>query len=108
MNGLSAREQKQALHHRTGGAAARPRRSLSTGPGTVYPSHILTTTTAEELKPVLTADRRLHCNVSLRLQVDDPSVNPGTSSLDWIREAGIYTVDKSYLHYAGNIRINEV
>lgn len=101
MNGLSAREQKQALHHRTGGAAARPRRSLSTGPGAVYPSHILTTTTAEELKPILTADQLLHCNVSPRLPVDGPSVNPGTSSSDWTREASICTVD-------GNIRIKEV
>lgn len=58
MNGLSTGEQKQALHHRTGGAAALPHWfHWSTGPGAVYPSHVSTLTATE---PGLTADRHLY------------------------------------------------
>lgn len=63
MNGLSTAEQKQALHHRTGGAAALPHRSPSTGPGAVYPSHILTLTTTEELQLILTPDQYLYGSI---------------------------------------------
>lgn len=82
MNGLSTGEQKQALHHRTGGAAALSHRSQSTGPGAVYPSHILTLTTTERLQPILTADQHLYGNITLLLQVNNPSVNLGTRNLD--------------------------
>lgn len=78
MNGLSTREQKRALHHRTGGAAALAHQSQSTGPGTVYPSEILTLTTTEKLQPILTTDQYLYGNITLLVQVNNPSVNPGT------------------------------
>lgn len=78
MNGLSTREQKRALHHKTGGAAALSHQSLSTGPGTVYPSEILTLTTTEKLQPILTTDQYLYGNIALLLQVNNPSVNRGT------------------------------
>lgn len=90
MNGLSTGEQKQALHHRTGGAAALPHRSPSTGPGAVYPSHILTLTTTEELQPILTTDQYLYGNITQLLQVNNPSVNPGTSKLDAGGEYSVY------------------
>lgn len=82
MNGLSRAEQKQALHHRTGGTAAFAHRSPSTGPGAVYPSHRLTLTTSEELQPILTRDQYLFGNITLLQQVNNPSVNPGTSRRD--------------------------
>lgn len=78
MNGLSTREQKRALHHRTGGTAALARQSLSTGSGKVYPSEILTLTTTVKLHPILTTDQYLNGNITLLLQVNKPSVNPGT------------------------------
>lgn len=82
MNGLSAGEQKQALHHRKRGAAALPHPSSSTGPGAVYPSHTLTLNTTEELQPILTADQYLYGSIAPLLQVNNPSVNPETRRLD--------------------------
>lgn len=82
MNGLSTGEQKQALHHRTAGAAALPHQSPSTGPGAVYPSHILTLTTTRELQPILTTDQYLYGNNTRLLQVNNASVNPETNRLE--------------------------
>lgn len=77
MNGLSTREQKRALHHRTGGAAALAHQSLSTGPGAVYPSQILTLPTTEKLGPILTTDQCFYANITLLLQVNNPSTHLG-------------------------------
>lgn len=75
MNGLSTREQKQALNHRTGEAAAPSYQSLSCGPVAVYPSHTPPFTTTEELQPILTADLYLYCSVTLLPQ--EASVKAG-------------------------------
>jgi len=80
MNGLSTREQKQALNHGTGETAAPSHQSLSTGPGAVYPSHTPPLTTTEELQPILTTDQYLYCNVILLLQAT--SLNTGKSRID--------------------------
>ncbi len=56
--------------------------SPSTGPGAVYPSHMLTLTTTEEPQLRLTADQRLCGNMALLVLVNNPSVNPEATRLD--------------------------
>lgn len=74
MNELSTRAQKLALHHRLREAAAFPHQS--TGPGAVYPSHMLTSTTAETQQSLLTPDYYLYSYISLiSCTSTRPSVN---------------------------------
>lgn len=101
---MDCRQENKSRRSITGGAAALPHRSPSTGPGAVYPSHILTLTNTEELQPILTTDQYLYGSITLLLQVNNPICKFWDKQAGWRRRVStnVYKSDTfytEYLHY---------